>query len=198
MIVTGSATSGLLAPRVVKAAEVALARQGTSSVLVDVLLAIGWLDPERRRAGFRAESWDSIESAIQVAPSRLSEALDLLGSWALEKGLMANEAQYVDALDVERRRPCGSARKRERSRIERLWRTHLVPRPPPERKRQQMVERASQALELLVISPLNDDWKCYRCGRRRRLADDGASPAWPACAAWGSTTWSSSALETPV
>jgi hypothetical protein len=28
-----------------------------------------------------------------------------------------------------------------------------------------LVERASRAPELLVIQPLNDTWKCHRCGR---------------------------------
>ena len=82
-----------LSDRVVRAAEAALAAQGHVSP-VDVLTGIGWLDlgtVERWRRG----QLDCIESAMQTGLPRILEALTLFQSWATERGLSPNQADYV-------------------------------------------------------------------------------------------------------
>ena len=61
---------------------------------IDVLVGIGWLDVgamERWRRG----QIDSLESAMQVDPSRILEALRLLQSWAAGNALSASPTDYV-------------------------------------------------------------------------------------------------------
>jgi hypothetical protein len=82
-----------LADRVARAAGAALAAQGYVSP-VDVVTGIGWLDAgtmERWRRG----QIDCIESAVQTSLPRILEALTLLQSWATERGLSPNQADYV-------------------------------------------------------------------------------------------------------
>ena len=94
-----------LADRVVRAAEAALAAQGYVSP-VDVLTGLAWLDPgtvERWRRG----QIDCIESAVQTSLPRILEALTLLQSWATERGLSPNQADYVAG--TPQRQRCASA-----------------------------------------------------------------------------------------
>jgi hypothetical protein len=49
--------------------------------------------------------------------------------------------------------------------IEALYRTHWVSPELSERKRQRLAEKASRPLELVVVQPLNREWKCHRCGK---------------------------------
>jgi hypothetical protein len=48
--------------------------------------------------------------------------------------------------------------------VERLFRTRWVSPRLSEATRERLAERADRAPELLVIQPLNRDWKCHRCG----------------------------------
>jgi hypothetical protein len=82
-----------LADRIAKAAEAALAAQGHASP-IDVFVGIGWLGggaPERWRRG----QIDCIEAAVQTSLPRVLEALTLLQSWAMQRGLSPNQADYV-------------------------------------------------------------------------------------------------------
>lgn len=148
-----------LVDRVVEAAEAALVDQRYVSA-IDILVGIRWLDPgavDRWRQG----RIDCLEEAIQTHPSRLSEALELFRSWAADRGLIASETQYVA------RTPQRQALRFGRSgnpTVEQQYRTHWVSPELPEAKRERLAEKASRAPELVVIQPLNHDWKCHRCG----------------------------------
>jgi hypothetical protein len=148
-----------LADRVVEAAEEALAGQDYASLL-DVLVGIRWLDPgaaDRWRQG----RVDCLEDAVQANPSRISEAIELFRSWAARKGLIATETQYVA------RTPQRQTLRFSRSgnpATEQSYRTHWVSPALSAAKRERLSEKASRAPELVVIQPLNTEWKCHRCG----------------------------------
>jgi len=145
--------------RVVKAAEASLAAQQYVSA-VDVLVGIGWLDPGAVKR-WRQGQIDCLEGVVQTNLPRISEAMKLFRSWANAKGLFASETHYVA------RSPQRQALRFSRSgnpTIERLYRTHWVSRGLSEKKRERLAEKASRAPDLVVIQPLNDEWRCHRCG----------------------------------
>src|SRR6266516_7090649 len=92
---------------------------------------------------------------------RISEAMKLFRSWAATKGLTPSEAQYVTRTAS---RQMLRFSKSGNPAIEKLYRTHWISRELSEKKRERLVEKASRAPELVVIQPLNDTWKCHRCG----------------------------------
>ncbi|MGB6399750.1 MAG: hypothetical protein WBF73_29335 [Bradyrhizobium sp.] len=149
-----------LAQRVVKAAEAALAGQGYASS-IDVLVGIGWLD------GGKVEQWrrgqiDYLERAVQTNLPRISEAMKLFRSWAARRGLSASPTSYIA------RSPWRQTLRFSRSgdpTIEALYRTHWVSQELSQRKRQRLVEKASRAPDLVVVQPLDREWKCHRCGK---------------------------------
>ena len=127
---------------------------------VDILVGIGWLDPgavERWRRG----QIDCLEGAVQTNLSRVSEAMRLFRSWASAKGLLASQTDYVartprrDRLRFSKSGDAG---------IEAAYRTHWVSPELSEKKRERIAEKASRAPELVVVQPLNREWKCHRCG----------------------------------
>jgi hypothetical protein len=148
-----------LVDRVVEAADAALRDQKYASA-VDVLVGIRWLDPgavDRWRQG----RIDCLEEAIQTHPSRVAEALALFRAWAADRGLIASETEHVA------RTPQRQALRFSRSgdpAVEQAYRTHWVSPALPAEKRERLVEKASRAPDLVVIEPLNHDWKCHRCG----------------------------------
>ena len=148
-----------LADRVVRAAEAALAAEHHVSP-IDVLVGIGWLDTsalERWRRG----QIEFLESAIQTNVSHITEAMELFRSWASGKDLTPHQIHYV-ARTPQRQTlrfsesgdPATAA----------LYRTHWVLPELSEGKRERLTEKASRAPELVVIQPLNTEWKCHRCG----------------------------------
>jgi hypothetical protein len=148
-----------LADRVVKAAEAALAAQHYVSPL-DVLVGIGWLDAGAVKR-WRQGQIDYLERVIQTNPSRISEALKLFQSWATAKALIASETAYVARTPSRQTlRFSNSANPT----IDRLYRTHWISGELSKSKRERLAEKASRAPELVVIQPLNDEWKCHRCG----------------------------------
>ncbi len=48
--------------------------------------------------------------------------------------------------------------------IEGLYRTHWVSPELSEKKRERLAEKAGREPELVVIQPLNTEWRCHRCG----------------------------------
>jgi hypothetical protein len=148
-----------LVERVHEAAEAALARQKYVS-LIDVLGGIRWLD------GGAVHRWrlgqiDCIEETIQAHPASLAEAKELFISWAAGRGLAPSEVQYVAR--TPHRQVLRFTRSADAN-AEQLYRIHWVSPKLPEHKRERLVEKANQPPELVVISPLNDDWTCHRCG----------------------------------
>jgi hypothetical protein len=148
-----------LADRVIDAAEAALAAHGHVSA-VDVLLGIGWLDPGAPKRWQQGQI-DCLEGAAQTSPPRLSEAMELFRSWATGKGLLPSETSYVAR--TPQRQTLRFSRSGDPS-IERLYRTHWVSPKLSEPKRERLAEKANRAQDLVVIQPLNDAWKCHRCG----------------------------------
>ena len=148
-----------LADRVARAAETALASQEYVAPL-DVLLGIGWLDANTEKR-WRLGQIESLEQALQVAPARIAEAMELFQAWVKTKGLLASTAEYVartpqrQTLRFSRSGDAGS---------ESAYRTHWISPELPERKRERLKEKASRAPELVVIQPLNREWACHRCG----------------------------------
>ena len=163
-----------LIDRVVEAADAVLADQKYASA-IDVLVGIRWLDPgavDRWRQG----RIDHLEEAIQTHPSRAAEALALFRAWAVDRGLIASETEYVA------RTPQRQALRFSRSgdpAVERAYRTHWVSPALSAAKRERLVEKAGRAPDLVVIEPLNHDWKCHRCGGGSGLLI--MEPPGPAC-----------------
>jgi len=148
-----------LADRVAKAAEAALAAQHYVSP-VDVLVGIGWLDPGAVGRWRRGEI-HCLEEPIQTNPLRISEAMELLQSWATSKGLLASETDYV-ARTPQRERLRFS--RNGNPAVEERYRTHWVSPALSEKTRERLAEKVSRAPDLVVIQPLNDAWTCHRCG----------------------------------
>jgi hypothetical protein len=145
--------------RVIRAAEAALAAQKYVSP-VDVLVGIGWLDPGALARWQRGQV-ACLEAVVQSNLPRISEAMKLFRSWAATKGLTASETHYVT------RTPSRQMLRFSKSgnpTIEKLYRTHWISGELSEKKRERLVEKASREPELVVIQPLNDTWKCHRCG----------------------------------
>jgi hypothetical protein len=148
-----------LSDRVIKAAQTALATRKYVSPL-DVLVGIGWLDPGAVRRWQQGQI-DYLEAAVQTNLTRISEAMKLLRSWAAAQGLTPSETHYVA------RTPSRETLRFSKSgnpTIETLYRTHWISGELSGKKRERLAERASRAPELVVIQPLNDTWKCHRCG----------------------------------
>jgi hypothetical protein len=170
-----------LAERVRKAAEAALARQNYVSP-IDVLTGIGWLDTgavDRWRRG----QIDCLEAAVQSNLPRISEAMKLFRAWAAEKGLKPSETAYVAR--TAPRRTLRFSRSGEPT-IERLYATHWVSPALSVAKQEKLAAAASKAPELVVIQPLNKDWKCHRCGGTGALLImEEPGPACLACVGLG-------------
>jgi len=148
-----------LSDRVIKAAEIALASQKYVSPL-NVLVGIGWLDPGTVRRWQQGQI-DYLEMAIRTNLPRISEAMKLFRSWAAAQGLTASETHYIA------RTPSRETLRFSKSgnpAIEKLYRTHWISGELSGKQRENLAERTSRAPELVVIQPLNDTWKCHRCG----------------------------------
>jgi hypothetical protein len=148
-----------LTERVIEAAEASLEAKEYVRPL-DVFRRIGWLYPGAE------EDWqvgrvDSIEAAMQSSPQRVSEAMTLLRAWATGKRLLASEAQYVAR--TPGREPLRFTRSGD-AESERAYRTHWISPTPPKKQRERIEEKINRAPEVVVILPLNKDWKCHRCG----------------------------------
>jgi hypothetical protein len=148
-----------LADRVTTAAEAALAAQNYVAP-VDVLVGIGWLDGGTVKR-WRQGQVDYLERAVQTNLPRISEAMKLFRSWAAAKGLSPSETAYVAR--TPQRQTLRFSKSGDPT-IEQLYRTHWVSGELSKAKRERLAEKASRAPELVVIQPLNDAWKCHRCG----------------------------------
>ena len=148
-----------LSGRIIKAAEAALAAKNYVSS-VDVLVGIGWLDPASLKRWQQGQV-AYLERVVQANLSRISEAMKLLRSWATAKGLSPSETAYIAR--TPQRQTLRFSKSGDPT-IEQLYRTHWVSGELSKAKRERLAEKASRAPELVVIQPLNDAWKCHRCG----------------------------------
>jgi hypothetical protein len=148
-----------LAERVTDAAEALLAAQDYASPL-DMLLHLGWLDPNSARRWQQGQV-ECLEDVMQVNAARIAEAMGLLRSWAAAKNLSPSEAQYVAR--TPQRQLLRLSRNGDPD-LERQFRTHWLSKAISEKQRERLEEKAKRAPELVVIEPLNDEWRCHRCG----------------------------------
>ena len=125
-----------------------------------MLIRIGWLDPGAVKR-WQTGQVDYLERVIQANLSRISEAMKLLRSWATAEGLIASETSYVAR--TPSRQPLRFSKSGNPT-IEQLYRTHWISGELSKKKRERLAEKASRAPELVVIQPLNETWKCHRCG----------------------------------
>jgi hypothetical protein len=166
-----------LEDRVTKAAEAALAAQRYVSP-VDVLVGIGWVDPNSLKR-WRQGQVEYLERVVQANLSRISEAMKLFRSWAAAKQLTPSESVYLARTPS---RPMLRFSKSGNPSIEKLYRTHWISGELSDKKQQRLVAKASRAPDLLVIQPLNDTWRCHRCGRSGDLLImEGPGPACLRC-----------------
>jgi hypothetical protein len=109
--------------------------------------------------------------------------MQMFRAWAAEKNLRPSETAYVARTPD---RPTLQFSKSGDSTIERLYRTHWVAPQLSEKKRQRLKANADRPPELVVIQPLNADWRCHRCGGSGDLLimEDGG-PACLPCAGLG-------------
>src|SRR5919198_3348581 len=148
-----------LVDRIADAAEAALAEDDVVAP-IDVLGRIGWLQFSPMKA-WQLGSIACLEEGLQADPARIADALALLRAWADRKGLVPSETPYVAR--TPQRQPLRFSRGGDAA-IERAYRTHWLSPTLPARKREQIEKAASRHPELVVIMPLNHDWKCHRCG----------------------------------
>ncbi len=146
--------------RVRQAAEAALSSKEFVSA-VDVLVGIGWLAPSNVDA-WRQKRIDYLEQAINANLPRISEAMHIFRSWAMAKGLVASETDYVAR---QPGRPVLRFSKSGDANIERQYRTHWISPNLKEKARRRLAEKMNRPPELVAIVPLKPDWKCHRCGR---------------------------------
>ena len=148
-----------LAARVSKAAEAALAAQDYVSP-VDVLLGVGWLDASSLKR-WRLGQVDHLERVVQTNLPRIATAMKLFRSWARDKGLKPSQTRYVSR--AARRQALRFSRSGDPA-IEEAYSTHWISPKLSEKKRERLAEKASRPPELVVVQPLNDAWKCHKCG----------------------------------
>ena len=151
-----------LAERVSEAAEAALAAQNYVSV-IDVFRGIGWL-PGGLVVDWQHGRADALENLLQINPERIDQAIKLLQSWSAAKGLIASEAEYISR--TPQRQPLRFTADSAPA-VEQAYRTHWVSPTLSEKKRERLAEKTNQPPELVVIQPLNKEWKCHRCSKQR-------------------------------
>jgi hypothetical protein len=150
---------GKLMDRVVAAAEAALtARRYVSPI--DILTGVRWVDDGSVKRWRRGQV-EYLEQVVQANLSRVSESMKLFRSWARAKGLTPRETKYV--AQTPRRQMLRFSKSGDPA-IELLYRTHWVSPELSKAKRERLAEKANRPPELVVIQPLNDTWKCHRCG----------------------------------
>lgn len=144
--------------RVAHAAEAALQDHGYVAA-VDVLVAMGWLQPVHR------DHWQQgrvpcLERVVQAGPGKVSAAMRALPGWARQQGLQPSETAYVAR--TRDRRTLRFSASGDPS-IERAYRTHWVSPALSDAERARVVEQAGRPPDPVVVSPLKD-WTCATCG----------------------------------
>ena len=149
---------------------------------LDVFVRIGWLNPSVME-NWRWGQVDCLEHAVQIDPSRLSEAMELLRSWATARHLSASPAQYLAR--NPQRQPLRFSQGGDPA-IEALYQTHWVSQDLSDKKRERLTDKANRAPDLVAIQPLNREWTCHRCGGSGDLLMmENPGPACLECAGLG-------------
>lgn len=165
-----------LEQRVEQAAEAILQAQRYVSA-IDVLLRLGWLTDSHVQR-WRQGSIDSLESAIQTNPTKVTSALVAFQQWAHGRGLNPSETDYVTA--TRDRRTLRFSVDGDDA-VDRVYRTHWVSPDLDERA----IKRQSKPPDLLAIIPVKD-WTCTSCGGTGNfLFMEDAGPLCLDCADFG-------------
>ena len=167
-----------LEQRVTRAGESALAAQGWVSA-IDVLVAIGWLASSYVQQ-WRRGQLEFLLRWTQVDEPRVLEAVRLFQAWASRRQLLPSETAYVARTPA---RPALRFTSSGDPEAERAFRTHWLSPTLSEKERRTVAEEAGRLPELVVIEPLNHDWKCHRCaGTGPFLIMEEPGPACLECA----------------
>jgi hypothetical protein len=125
-----------------------------------MLRGLGWLDPNSLKR-WQCGQVDCLQDVLQVTPARLVEAMGLLRSWAMKKGLSASSARHVAR--TPQRQPLRFIRRGDGD-IEAEYHTRWVSPDLSGKQREDLNQKADRPPELVVIQPVNDEWTCHRCG----------------------------------
>lgn len=161
-----------LGSRVAEAAEIALATRKHVTAL-DVLTGLRWLrgrDVDTWRQGRAGD----LERLAAVDASRMAEAIAHLREWAVNGGLVANEAAYTSA--GRDRRPLRFTTTGGEE-LERAFRVHWVSPDMSEAARRRLEERQNRAPDLVAVAPV-ESWTCAGCATTTRV--DAAARTDPA------------------
>ena len=152
----------ILAARVSKAATEALAARHYVTC-VDVLVGMGWLDPEAVKR-WRKGQVPYLERVVVANLSRISVAMKLFRSWSNQRGLTPSETKYVAHT---RGRPPLRFSKSGNPHLERQYRTHWVSREFLKKERERPAKTASRAAEAELAAvqqaenERSDAWDLY-------------------------------------
>jgi hypothetical protein len=146
--------------RVIPAAEAALASNGYVTA-IDVLTGVGWLAPSNL-AAWRQGRVPYLEKVVNAKLGRISAAIEAFRAWASEQGLNPSETAYLARTSSRETLRFSASGNDE---LERSYRTHFVSPKLSEKKKERLSDKANKPPELVVVSPLNRDWKCHRCGK---------------------------------
>jgi hypothetical protein len=177
----GSMTPKPIEPRVIRAAETALADHRYVSP-IDILTGIGWL------AHAHVRDWqhgrvETLESSMQVNPNRIAEALVILERWAGAQRLRRSDGRYSRATRN------GTAELRFTAagdpESEQRYRAHYASTTLPERSRKQLDQKL-QRDPAPVVFQIGRDSRCSECGAEleegRLLFMDAKEPLCLPCA----------------
>lgn len=167
-----------LEARVIRVAEAALKEQSYVAPL-DVLVGLRWLS-QPRVDEWRQGRLPAMERGIETNLSKVSTAMKLFRQWARANDLVPSETAYVAR--TRDRRPLQFSASGDPV-IEQAYRTHWVSPALSQAKRSRLAEKQSRLPDLVVISPLNEDWTCIDCsGSGDLLMMEDAGPVCMACA----------------
>jgi hypothetical protein len=146
---------------------------------IDVLIGLGWLHPVHLDP-WRQRRVDDLEQLVQVGPEKIAVAIESLRDWAIARGLVPSETEYLARSRT--RQPLRFSVLGDEA-IERAFRTHWLSPELSERERARLSERQTRAPELVVVWPLTD-FNCSICGAEGSglLIMEDAGPVCMECA----------------
>jgi hypothetical protein len=146
---------------------------------IDVLIGLGWLHPVHLDP-WRQRRVDDLEQLVQVGPEKIAVAIESLRDWAIARGLVRSEVEYLARSRT--RQPLRFSALGDEA-IERAFRTHWLSPELSERERARLSERQTRAPELVVVWPLKD-FNCSICGTEGSglLIMEDAGPVCMECA----------------
>jgi hypothetical protein len=164
--------------RIARVAEEAL-KQRRFITPIDVLIGLGWLHPVHLDP-WRQRRVDDLEQLVQVGPEKIAVAIESLRAWAIARGLVPSETEYLARSRT--RQPLRFSALGDEA-IERSFRTHWLSPELTEPERARLAERQTRAPELVVVWPLKD-FNCSICGTEGSglLIMEDAGPVCMECA----------------